>query len=96
MVFAILLVTAVVVADVGIGRQRVQKVEVFWFLAHVVVTFNKEEFSHLSGTVDEDTALTSSVVATDRVVFAVFSCVIDGILIEVGHRVQFYGRDVAQ
>ena len=95
MVFTVLLVTAVVVADVRIGRQRVQEVELVGLLAHVVVTVHKEELA-LPLAVYEDTAQARRVVTTCGVVLAVDSRIIDAVLVEMGHRVELTRGDVTK
>ena len=95
MVFTMLLVAAVVVADIGIGRQRVEKQEVFRLLGGVVVGVGEEELSK-GLAVDKDTILTGTVVVAYGVVFAIDTGIVDAVLVEMGHRVKLCALDVAK
>ena len=63
MVLTVLLVTTVVVANVGIWRQRVQKVEVLWLFTHIIVAVNEVELAVWLA-VNEDTAQSRRIVVT--------------------------------
>ena len=88
MVFAMLLVATVVVGYVGVGRQRVQEQEVVGLLGRVVVGLGEEKFVGQAA-IDEDAAQTWRIIVARRVVFAIETRVVDGVLIEMRHRVKF-------
>ena len=46
--------------------------------------------------VDEDAAKACGVVTAYGVVFSIDARIVDGVLVEVGHRVKLYWRDIAQ
>ena len=95
MVFTVLLVATVVVADVGIGRQRIQKVKVLRLFAHIVIAVDKEESAD-SRTVYEDAAQSRCIVVAKRVILAVASGGIDAVLVQVRHGVERCRRDVTE
>ena len=82
MVFAMLLVATVVVGYVGVGRQRVQEQEVVGLLGRVVVGLGEEKFVGQTA-IDEDAAQTWRIIVARRVVFAIETRVVDGVLMRL-------------
>ena len=95
MVFTVLLVTTVVIADVGIGRQRVQVQEVLRFLGGIVIGIRKDKLAE-GFPVYEDTVQSRGIVVTDGVIFSKHSGVIDAVLVKVWHGVQLRLTDISE
>lgn len=95
MVLTILLITAVVITDIRIRRQCVDKQEIIRLFRGVVIRLCEQEVTgHL--TVDEDTAQAGRVVITRRVVFSIDSRVENSVWIEVWHSVQLRRTDISE
>ena len=89
------LVAAVVVEDVGIGREGVHEEELVRLCLYKAVGLCEGKVIWL-GTVDENTALTGRVVAARVVVLTVHAAVESGVHEQVVHGIGFCGNDVAE
>ena len=82
MVLTILLITAVVITDIRIWRQRVYKLKIIRLFSCIVVRLCEQEVTgHL--TVDENTTQAGRVIITRCVVISIDSRIENGVWIKV-------------
>ena len=94
-VVAVLLVAAGIVAHIGVGRQGVEKMEVFYLLGDIAVGVGEEKLAG-GGAVDEDAVQTRREVVAHRAVLAIAARAVDAVLKKVGHGVERGGGDIAE
>ena len=95
-VFSVRLVTAVVILDIGVGRQRVHEEERLRAFFREAVWLGENKIVGHIRTIDEDTAQTGGVVATRSVVFTVNTVIEGGVHKEVRQGIGNAGNHVTE
>ena len=94
-VFAVLLVATLVVADVGKGRQGVEKQELVRLYRRKGVGLCEIELADM-GTVNEDTAHTGCIVVAGGIILTIETSIVDAVLIKMGNGVDISRNDIAE
>jgi hypothetical protein len=94
-VFAVLLVTTVVISDTRIGRERVHEKELIRLFEEETIGVCEDERTVLA-TVYEDAVLTGSIVVAEGIVFTVEACIERGVHKQMMYSVRSGGDNVAE